>query len=135
MSPDEILAAFQRNVRRLDNWRGYIGNDEDSPTDDEVHEVLQQARVEIAGPRGGARIAEQLYLRVAELERQRDAVLALHQPVPSGYRWIGSIDNPANRVPHNECSSCYSPGSFDDYDTACRDTWPCPTAAVYGGGE
>lgn len=73
--------------------------------------------------------------RLAELERQRDAVLALHQPVPSGYRWIGSMDNPANRVPHNECSSCYSPGSFDDYDTACRDTWPCPTAAIYGGGE
>lgn len=77
VSPDEILEAFQRNVRRMDNWRGYIGDDADSPTDDEVHAVLQQARVEIAGPRGGARIAEQLYLRVVELERQRDEVLAL----------------------------------------------------------
>ena len=77
MTPDEILAAFQRNVRRLDNWRGYIGDDEDSPTDDEVHEVLQRARLALAEPREGTRIAEALYVRVAELERQRDTVLAL----------------------------------------------------------
>lgn len=115
MTPDEILAAFQRNVRRLDNWRGYIGDDEDSPTDDEVHEVLQRARLALAEPREGTRIAEALYVRVAELERQRDAVLALHRP-----RVIESLDG--MDIVSDFCA-------YDD------EVMPCPTAAIYGGGQ
>lgn len=63
MTDDEILAAFQKTVRRLDNWRGYFGDDEDSPTDDEVHEALQRAR---------------------DALEQRAAVLALHKPAKDG---------------------------------------------------
>lgn len=130
MTPDEILAALQRNVRRLDNWRGYIGDDEDSPTDDEVHEVLQQARLELAGPRGGARIAEQLYLRVAELERQRDAALALHRSVETP-----AIHRAPAKVQCDRCRSLCHSGSGLHCDEPYDAPWPCDTVKIYGGGE
>ena len=41
---DTLLEAFQRMVRKQDYWRGYVGEDEGSPTDDQVEGWLQDAR-------------------------------------------------------------------------------------------
>lgn len=133
VSPDEILAAFQRNVRRLDNWRGYIGDDEDSPSDDEVHEVLQRARDCMATVGKRTQMAFMLDLvpaealddvntRIAELERQRDAVLALHQQIPGDPTKCG--------ICHQANQSCGCCGSWDE-----NDRWPCKTVEIYGGGQ
>jgi hypothetical protein len=45
---DTLLEAFQRMVRRQDYWRGYVGYDDDAPTDDEVFGWLQDARDALA---------------------------------------------------------------------------------------
>lgn len=48
MTADELLERFQRMVRKQDYWRGYVGDDDDSPEDSDVEDMLQDARDALA---------------------------------------------------------------------------------------
>lgn len=50
---DYLLERFQRMVSKQDYWRGYVTDPPEGPTDDEVDDLLQEARDALARlPRG-----------------------------------------------------------------------------------
>lgn len=79
----------------------------------------------------------QAKLRRIEIDRK---ILEPHTPMQWAFKWIGPMENPANRAPDMRCSACwtdYDPdGKFDHECHHAPHEWPCATvlalAEAYG---
>ena len=85
-----------------------------------VRKYAEQERFNIESRRSLCAENDALKARVAELERQRDAALALHQTTELPV----TLPSEHGGLPRRDVACVY-----------CREPWPCRTVRALGGGQ